>query len=790
MKKLTLLIICSWFSMLYTYSQDVIYKPEGALLQSLRNDGKSELYIPGCGNALKMDDMNNLYGDYWSFYLVGTVESLSDITVKPYCPASKIGLRKGCGYVGYCSRDDYNRGIYIRFYVTEMVTSTSNEIIGATLLYQTNYQSKDEMERATQARAEREASKIFWNGNAVPDAELRKILLDKFDTDHDGKISQTEAMKRTSVEINDKKVKSLEGINNLTGLTTILLSKNVSSIDNIEITLPNLKRFTILDCNFDESSFDLTGCESIDSVELGNSSINKLILRNCTKLRSINSTPYYDSKHYYYTKVNQLDVVGCINLKTINGNNSFLYGSFLNASDCITLERAIGNFQEINLSNCANLKEVTRVRDKGEYKLKKLNLEGCNNLETIDFQYSSDCEISELNLRCCKNLRHIGLCSTTLTFLDLSQCKRLRYIAISGNKLSMLDLSHCKELKSLRIDRLLTETLNLEQLNHLQNLECLRTRLTALNLSDCDSLRSIYIYQNKNLKSLNLSNCKLLENVYCEENNNLKSFVSSNWSFLRDIKVSGSNNIAFNCKYGLVKLENNQNFQLTIEPNEIAVYGTLLELNLSELDKFKHIRLFIDEIENIDLSNLKHLESVTCSGKKLKEINLSGCDRVETIWCGNNKNLESINLTGCSSLSTLFCEENPSLTTLDISTCYSLTSLDCEGNIRLTKLDVTNNHQLNWIRCCNTSIRELDISHSKTTMWDNSLPDVGESAIPSATEGFKTLWVNKNQKINENLFLKDLKGKDKALLLKHKLNDNSEEIDFIPADFNFKIKVR
>lgn len=48
------------------------------------------------------------------------------------------------------------------------------------------------MERAAQARAEREASKIFWNGDAVPDATLRKILLGKFDTDKDGKISQTD----------------------------------------------------------------------------------------------------------------------------------------------------------------------------------------------------------------------------------------------------------------------------------------------------------------------------------------------------------------------------------------------------------------------------------------------------------------------------------------------------------------------------------------------------------------------------------------------------------------------
>jgi hypothetical protein len=51
----------------YTYSQDVIYKPEGALIQSLRNDDKSEIMISGCYDGLKMDNINNLYDNYWGF---------------------------------------------------------------------------------------------------------------------------------------------------------------------------------------------------------------------------------------------------------------------------------------------------------------------------------------------------------------------------------------------------------------------------------------------------------------------------------------------------------------------------------------------------------------------------------------------------------------------------------------------------------------------------------------------------------------------------------------------------
>lgn len=143
MKKLILLLACAGLCTVEAFTQDVIVKPAGAQIQSLRNDGKSEIIIPGCEeDGLRMDDINNLYGNNWSFYLVGTVEKLSDITVKPPCSASKIGLQKGCGYVACYNSGRGNK--YVRLYVTKMVNSKSDEIIGATILYDWDYQ----MERA------------------------------------------------------------------------------------------------------------------------------------------------------------------------------------------------------------------------------------------------------------------------------------------------------------------------------------------------------------------------------------------------------------------------------------------------------------------------------------------------------------------------------------------------------------------------------------------------------------------------------------------------------------------
>ena len=571
MKKLTLLIICSWFSMLYTYSQDVIYKPEGALIHSLRNDGKSELYIPGCGNALKMDDMNNLYGDYWSFYLVGTVESLSDITVKPYCPASKIGLRKGCGYVGYCSRDDCNRGIYIRFYVTEMVTSTSNEIIGATLLYQTNYQSKDEMERAVQARAEREASKIFWNGDAVPDATLRKILLGEFDTDNDGKISQVEAAKKNSLQIQGGNRMAFyeTGIGNLTGLTSLTFTEtNITG--EINPALPNLQRFVLQGNGPTISLLDLTGCQNIDTVKVGKAFIDKMNLRNCKRLRMLN---FYSE---YYTTINELlDVSGCTALKDCG-----LYplrGKLLDFSENTgVLLFDIPYFNEINLSGCTSLNFLNgRETPPKGYELKKLNLERCNKLRTIDLD---DSELTDLNLSDCKNLKFIYLKNHGISRLELSNLLELTDLSLVKMKLSELNLSKNRKLSSVTLDSTEIKTLDFSGMKHLNHLSCYDGKLEVLDLSSCDSLVQVNVLHNK-LRTINLTGCTNIRELFCEKNE-------------------------------------------------------LTSLNVSDCDSLFFLRCSDNPaLESLDVSKNRELGWIQCSGTAIQELDISHSKVIE--WASN-----------------------------------------------------------------------------------------------------------------------------------------------------------
>lgn len=503
MKRLIFLFFLTCFSMFEAYSQEAIIMPKGSLIQSLRNDGKSEINIPGCEyDGLKMDDINNLYGDYWRFYLVGTVDGLSNITEKPYCQSIKIALRKGCGYVACHSKNSGD--IYVRIYVTEMVTNKAGEIIGATLLYQTNYQSELEIKRYQQEKAEQEAAKIFWNGDCVTEASLRKLLLGKFDSDNDGKISQTEASMKTSLTVEGGRYMSFteSGIGNLTGLTSLTLN-NTSIKGGIALSMPNLQKF-VLKNKYNLTLLNLVDCVNIDSVAVGGTSIDKMILTNCKKLK------YLDFSSDYYTTINwQLDVSGCESLKKITGA---LRGKSFNLSNCTALEEYRGmRFNEINFSNCTSLEYIKGYEAPKGYELRKLNLEKCYKLQWIDLKGSS----CELNMSDCKKIRSINLDSTTLTTLDLSGMKHLSDFNCYNCKLKTLNLSGCDSLQIIYCHDNELETINLSGCRNLKELYCHRNTLTSLDISDCDSLMYLCCFRNATLSKLDVTNNRKLLWVQC-----------------------------------------------------------------------------------------------------------------------------------------------------------------------------------------------------------------------------------------------------------------------------------
>lgn len=82
--------------------------------------------------------------------------------------------------------------------------------------------------------------------------------------------------------------------------------------------------------------------------------------------------------------------------------------------------------------------------------------------------------------------------------------------------------------------------------------------------------------------------------------------------------------------------------------------------NLSGIEIFTSLQVlycYSNKITSIDLSKLKQLRELYIYGNLLTSLNVSYCTRLTTLWCHNNR-LTSLVITGCTSLKILYCYLN------------------------------------------------------------------------------------------------------------------------------------
>jgi hypothetical protein len=627
-KRILPLIMSLIISISALNAQDFVDVSKGASIQSLRNDDKSGIIISGCDDdLLKMDDINNLHGDNWTFYFVGTVSGISDIKVKPICNATRMSLQEGCGYVARHSGGSRS-DVYVRIFVSNMIHNKMNEVIGADILYESPFESVNELSR-----------KIFWNNVSVPNSDFRKLVLTVFDINNDGKISEAEAGQKKELKIR-KGIYDIDGINCLRGITSLELEEGYEG-ENLTLILPNLHVFSIKEAMSYVKIIDLSGCPNLDTVRIGHlDGTDQVVMKNCTKLKYLD----FNSSSAYYTRIYKLlDISGCTALDKI-GSANIAMGQKFDASGCISLKNTPWVFEELDLSGCISLNDFYSY-----YGNSKINFSGCTNIETI---YLTNASMAEL---------------------DLTDLKGLERLNCSGGKISKINFSGCTGLEELTIHK---------------------TKLTDLDLSACNNL------------------------------------------------------------------------------SEISVDSTA--------------------IKNINLTNFKKLNTIHYSWNATGSITISGCTNLGNLFCNYNPRLQYLNLVDCRSLIQLVCNDN-ALTSLDLSNCDSLQYLYCSDNPQLLYLDLSNNKELSAINCHNTAIQELDISHSITDEWIGAEGYEFPIVLPGAKSGFKTLWVNKNQKIERQdgngLILLSDKKIDKMIFMP-KRDNNGNLIQPASGDSDFKIKIR
>ncbi|CAN7124379.1 unnamed protein product [Brassica rapa subsp. narinosa] len=255
----------------------------------------------------------------------------------------------------------------------------------------------------------------------------------------------------------------------------------------------------------------------------------------------------------------------------------------------------------VDLSHSVNLSELSGLL--GSQNLRRLNLEGCKELKTLDARMENLTSLVFLNLRGCSSLVSLTeMNMESLKTLILSDCSNLEEFQIIS-----------EQLEALYLDGTSIKTLPPSMIK-LQ-------KLVLLNLKDCTKLATVpgCLGNMKALQEVILSGCKKMETFPDLEENmrRLRIFLLDGTSIKEVPKML-------------------QNPGLSRWPHHGGVKGfpLLRHLSLRGNDKIQSLQPDIGDLYHlkyIDLKFCKNLASVPTLPPNLQCLNAHGCESLTTL---------------------------------------------------------------------------------------------------------------------------------------------------------------
>ena len=219
-----------------------------------------------------------------------------------------------------------------------------------------------------------------------PDANFRSYVSEGFDTDQDGFLSDTEIAAVHSIEVYNKDISSLQGVEVFTELSYLDCSYNNLSV----LDVGDNKALISLYCGANQlTALDLRNNTNLENLNCAYNQLTVLDLSNNTKL------DYLDCND---NQITALDVSGCSVLKSLHCAENNL------------TELVIGNNAALEILVCAY------------NQLTNLDIIGNTALESLD------CVVNQLSA------------------LDVSNNTELRVLCCWGNSITVLDLNNNNDL--------------------------------------------------------------------------------------------------------------------------------------------------------------------------------------------------------------------------------------------------------------------------------------------------------------------------------------------------------
>lgn len=312
------------------------------------------------------------------------------------------------------------------------------------------------------------------NEGNFPDQVFRSWVAENCDPDGNGELSTAELSAVTYVNVSQKNISNLKGIEHFSNLES--LSCNGDYMRNLDVS-KNLK-LTSLDC-----------------------SDNQLSTLNVTKNTALTHLSCYDNMltALNVTKNTALVRLDCSgnNIQTLDvTKNTALTGLYCSSAGLSTLNIANNTLLKILACSGNNLSKLDVTKQTA---LKELYCDS-NRLTSLDLSRNTaltdlDCSVNRLTaLDLTKNLqlRNLACSSNDLEKLNLTKNTGLRMLSCIGNQLTKLDLSKNTSLSRVECEDNRLTKLDLGANSELEWLHCEYNSLDLVDFSECPKLRQIY----------------------------------------------------------------------------------------------------------------------------------------------------------------------------------------------------------------------------------------------------------------------------------------------------------
>lgn len=572
------------------------------------------------------------------------------------------------------------------------------------------------------------------------DPAFEKIAVTLCDLDGDGKVSRAEALNLETLDITNKGITDLTGIEWFTNLRILNCSENSSlktldissntaleelncrscKITNLDISKNvALKILTCFRCNL--KKLDVSNNPLLTSLKCDENPLTSLDLSHNSEIIELSCSGFANWKETDTNRIRVLNLKGCTKLQKLICYNQLL--ASLNLSDCVSLtelDLSTNVLLGLDLSHNTKLSKL----DCANNRIPSLNLSHNTLLTTCDISYNplstinvggvlsslefkteerTYKEFTTLDIIATK-LESVSISSSQLKGIDFSSSTTLKSVSLVVSPLSELDLSPLPNLRSVYIQASSLRALDLRNNPQLSSLTCYYCKtLSEVNLpnnemfttakfDNCKQIPSVDFAVTPNLQSISIRTCTAWNSLDLSSNLSLKEITlyecgSLNYidlgdnPYLKDLKrieVGGS------CDIRGSKVE------------KISVISGPYKTNLivKHLPSLTSLTVDPCNMKTLDLSGNPHLKDLSLYGT-VETLDLTSNPELESITCVS-LNLKSINVTKCPLLKTMNCSYN-FLETLDISGNPLLTTLNCSNMSTLKTLYLDKSQRIRYI---------------------------------------------------------------------------------------------